>query len=153
MKKKIICFLLMLIIFVAGFFCSMAYTKINDLFKESMEYSIDSIREKTSSMQIEIPEKAWDLCFFWKTSGPDCQCFLAFSAAREDIIKTIQHLKETTAQEYNNFTVPDPVDNTGKKLNWWTSISASDLETYRGSFYWAGYETRNSRVYIYRFTQ
>ena len=103
-------------------------------------------------MGIELPKQAWDVDFHWRASR-DPDCFLAFSASKEDIAETIKKLRETTPQDKNDFSIPVPVDDSERALDWWPSNSLKNLDIQRGFFYWAGYDTHNSRVYIYRFTQ
>lgn len=155
MKKKLIVCLLLILSFIGGFFCSVTINNIQKViksFNSSTTYSIDFVREKCSLMGIELPKQAWDVDFHWRENR-DPDCFLAFSASKEDIVATIKKLKEDTPKNDRNFSIPVPVDDQGRALDWWPANSLNMLDAQRGMFYWAGYDTHHSRIYIYRFTE
>ena len=104
-------------------------------------------------MGIWLPRQAWNVDFHWKGNGPDSCCYIAFSASKKDIEETIEKLKATTPQGHSEFSIPAPINDEGQALAWWPSNTLNAFNVQKGTFYWSGYDSQNSRVYIYKFTQ
>ena len=105
---------------------------------------------KTSIIGIQIPEKAYNIDFYYD-EWQDYTCWVAFSASDEEIQEVIQGLNIQKQNEYKS-TPYMPKDKNGRALLGWWPESTKNFEIYYGQFCWMGYDKKNSGLYIYKFS-
>ncbi len=152
-QNRIIFLFLGLLIGVVSTICIYKVKDFLDHFKgKQFSHSSDNLKEKFSRVGVELPEKAYNIDFYY-TSGIDYTCWIAFSASDNDIQETIQGLEvKSQSKEKYEPTFYLPKDKNGKTLLVWWPESTKDFDIYYGQFCWMGYDKKNSRLYIYKFS-
>ena len=130
-------------------------------FKEFMDswktisfiYSTSNLKKKTSSIGIELPEKAYNIEFYLFDGFLDYNSYLAFSASEKEIRNFIGQAPMTYDKKMGPKPTPDVIkDKQGQSLIDWWPEDTKDFEIYYGQFRWMGYDTKNSRLYLYQYS-
>ncbi len=111
-------------------------------------HSSEELINKISRFGIIVPQNAYSLDFYLD-NGRDYGCWLAFSASDAEIRKTISSLEK---EEKYKPTVHLPKDKVGNILIEWWPKSTKGFEIFYGHYCWMGYDKKNHRLYIYKFT-
>ena len=113
--------------------------------------SSEEITSKISIIGIPIPEKAYNIDFYY-IGFQDYTCCLAFSASEAEITKTIEEMKKIALLRLDSKAKPEiPLDKKGNKIiNWWPENN-DNLEIFSSDLFWIGHDKKNNRIYIYKF--
>lgn len=150
-QNRIIFLFLGLLIGVVSTICIYKVKDFLDHFKgKQFSHSSDNLKEKFSRVGVELPEKAYNIDFYY-TGFQDYTCWLAFSASDEEIQEVILGLNTQRQDEFKPIPYM-PKDKNGKTLLAWWPESTKDFDIYYGQFCWMGYDKKNSRLYIYKFS-
>ena len=127
------------------------YAGLNAFKSQVIDISSSKIRDKVSIRGIQIPEKAYNIDFYY-TGFQDYTYWLAFSASDEEIRKVFPGANTKDKEEYrpnpNSYMPKDKNGNT--LLDWWPE-DTENFEIRSSKFGWMGYDKKNSRLYIYKF--
>ncbi len=119
--------------------------------QEIIDVSSEEITSKINIIGIPIPEKAYNINFYYQ-GWQNYTCWLAFSASDTEISKAIEEMKKSALFRLDIKAKPDiPLDEKGHKvINWWPE-NHDNLEIFSSDYFWLGYDKKNNRVYIFKF--
>jgi hypothetical protein len=118
--------------------------------------SSDQARARIASAGIDLPEKAYDLEYFYY-SGKDFTRWLAFSADNEDIERIITKLTVRRTDSGGPATpqrIPEKPEDwvEGSTVGDWWPTSEKGLNVIKGDFFWIGHDPIRQRLYYYTYS-
>lgn len=153
-QNKIIFFIVG--IFIGGISIILFYNvkeMLDNLFQPPYVNSSEKLYAKLAKIGIELPEKAYNIEFYFDDGFLDYTCYLAFSASPEELKDFIGDAPKI----WNDKTKPKPTpkvskNKDGEKIIPWWPENTTKFDIYYGHFLWIGYDKEHYRVYLYQYS-
>jgi hypothetical protein len=130
----------------------MHHIAANFMKPQILDISSEKIMGTILSCYIPIPEKAYNIDFYYQGSQNPA-CWLAFSESEKEITNMIDEMKKDALYRFTSRAEPRiPKDKKGKEIIDWWPKNYDNLEISSSDFFWIGYDKKNHRVFIYRFS-